>query len=379
MTRPKIAIVFRGIGDIGGTNNTIGHHARELVRQGYDVDLIGEKIHKGGVTPDMGRGIRIRRLPLLTSMRWRYFARRADAWLKSHDYDFVAGHGHNVNQNVLSMHNCLHLTHEIIKGSKIRRSDHLAEIHEKIFAADTFSACVCNSRLMQADLAGRYNVSLDRLPVIYPGFSPSQFNREDKARYRDTVRAELGVSQFCLIGLVSSGDFVKRGLDILISAYAQLASSTRERTRLLVLGKQGGKSSFLEQARAAGVAHLMIFVDATREPERYFHALDICVHPARVEEFGQVVQEAMACGIPVLSTKRVGAMEMLENDHFQSLPDTPTAEDLSQRMSELIKSDSERRYLAEAAYARVKENTAQVNFTRHLELYRSHGMPMPPS
>ena len=53
MTAPRIAVVFRGIGDIGGTNNTIADHAREFTRQGYAVDLIGEKVHRGGVSADI--------------------------------------------------------------------------------------------------------------------------------------------------------------------------------------------------------------------------------------------------------------------------------------------------------------------------------------
>lgn len=379
MNAPRVAIVFRGIGDIGGTNNTIADHARALTQLGYDVDLIGEKIHKGGVTPDMGRGVRIRRLPLLKSRRWHYFARAADRHVASQRYDFVAGHGHNVKQHVVSMHNCLDLAHEAIHGTALPPDDRsgLADIHDAIFASDRFAFCICNSRLMQADIAWRYGVSPERLPIIYPGYRPEQFNTDDRARYRESVRAELNCENELLIGLITSGDFKKRGLDLLIAAYAKVDPRLREKTRLLVLGKQGGNQAFIDQARAAGVADRMIFVGATREPQRYFHALDMCVHPARVEEFGQVVQEAMACGIPVLSTQAVGSMEQLPSRWYDALAKRPEPLSLSQEIETYLCSADKRSALAEAGHAAVRLNTKAANIAATLALYRSAGMPEP--
>lgn len=374
MNAPRVAIVFRGIGDIGGTNNTIADHARALTQLGYNVDLIGEKIHKGGVTPDMGHGVRIRRLPLLKSRRWRYFADRADACVARENYNFVIGHGHNLQQSVLSMHNCLHLAHEVIHGGSLDARGTLADVHDDLFARGRFGLCICNSRLMQRDLAQRYGIDEAQLSVVYPGYRPMQFNREDRARYRSLVREELDVSDEQVIGLVSSGDFNKRGLDILIEAFAMLDERVRRRTRLLVLGKQGASGQFIEQARRAGVADRINFVGATREPERYFHALDLCVHPARLEEFGQVVQEAMACGIPTLTTQRVGAAELLPSAFFEDLAPKPDARRLSKDIQDLLMSREAREALAQVGYDAVRVNTEQENFRATLALWRRAGL-----
>lgn len=374
--RSRIAIVFRGIGDIGGTNNTIADHARALTAQGYTVDLIGEKVHRSGVTPDMGRPCRIHRLPLFKTHRWRWFAARADAMVRAGRYDFVAGHGHHTRQTVLSMHNCLHLTHEYTTGQVLDPRGGLAEIHDAIFAEDRFVSCICNSTLMQDDIATRYGVDRARLPVVHPGYRAEKFNRADRAHYRDTVRTELGCGDDLLLGLVTSGDFTKRGLDILLAAYAALEAPAREATRVLVLGKQAGNQQFLSQARELGIADRLYFVGATDQPERYFHALDICVHPARFEEFGQVVQEAMACGVPVVSTRRVGAMERLPPSVYEALPAAPTIEGLCAQMRAVIESAEERRRLADIGFASVVDNTRQANFDATMAIYRSAGLPV---
>ncbi|MES1926320.1 glycosyltransferase family 4 protein [Salinisphaera sp. T31B1] len=374
----RIAIVFRGIGDIGGTNNTIADHARHFRALGYEVDLIGEKVGKGGVTADMGRAVRIPRVLLLGRYKWRWFAARADRVVARNGYDFVAGHGHHTRQQVLSMHNCLHLAHEIVNNTPLVSRGSLVEIHDRILGAGRFHRCICNSQLMQADLSRRYAIEKDRLPVVYPGYRPEQFNRADRERYREPVRAELGVGENLLIGLVTSGDYVKRGLDLLLNAYAGLEAGLRNRTRLLVLGKQAGASAFVERARSLGIAERMHFVAHTRAPERYFHALDICVHPARVEEFGQSVQEAMACGVPVLTTRRVGAAELLSADWQSQLAPAPTVENLSAGLRQLISDPARRAASAEAGLRAVAGNTEAANFASTRTIYRQAGLPAAP-
>ncbi len=375
MTQGKrIAIVFRGIGDIGGTNNTIADHARALTARGHPVDLLGEKVHKGGVTPDMGRAVRVPRLHALRGYKWRWFAWQAQRRIRAGQYDFVAGHGHHYAQNVLSMHNCLHLTHEIVHGTALNPAGGLAEIHDRIFAGPSFDLCIANSKLMRDDLWQRYDVDPARLRVIYPGYRPSQFNRDDRPRYRDAVRAELGYGEAVLIGLVTSGDFAKRGLDILLEAYAGLSESQRARSVLLVLGKQGSAGPFVERAQELGIADRIRFVGPTRAPERYFHALDICVHPARIEEFGQSVQEAMACGVPVVSSQRVGATELLPEDMRADLPAAPDADNIRAQIEILMDDPQRREYMAERARDAVAGNTVDANFERTLAVYRQAGL-----
>lgn len=370
----RVAIVFRGIGDIGGTNNTIADHARHLRALGYGVDLMGEKLHRGGVTPDMGRAVRISRLPLFKRYKWRWFAARAQRAIDAGRYHFVAGHGHHYRQHVLSMHNCLHLAHERVHGTALDARGGLAEIHDRIFAANSFDLCICNSRLMQDDLARRYGIDTARLPVIYPGYRPDRFNHEDRARYRVPVRGELDCGDAVLIGLVTSGDYAKRGLDILLEAYAGLEQSLRQKTLLLVLGKQASTRAFVERARRLGIADRMRFVAHTREPQRYFHALDICVHPARIEEFGQSVQEAMACGVPVVASRCVGATELLPPMLRRALPAGPDPGSIHAQLVRLITSPEQRTALAEQALAAVRDNTEHANFQRTLEVYRQAGL-----
>lgn len=373
-TPKRVAIAFRGIGDIGGTNNTIAEHARTLSAQGFAVDLLGEKMNKGGVTADMGNAVRIPRLHALRRYKWRWFAWQAQRRLAAGSYDFVAGHGHHYTQNVLSMHNCLHRTHEIMHGTTLDPAGNLAEIHDRIFAQQTFDLCITNSQLMSDDLVSRYDVDARRMRVVYPGYRPQQFNLEDREYYRQPVRAELGVDEAIVIGMVTSGDFAKRGLDIVLEAFSGLPAQQQRRCMLLVIGKQGGAGPFEKQAQSLGIADRVRFVGTTRQPERYFHALDICVHPARFEEFGQSVQEAMACGVPLVLSRRVGASELLPADMHHDLPAIPDATNIRAQLAALIDAPERRFHMAQRARKAILGNTVEANFRQTLEIYRQAGL-----
>lgn len=370
----RVAIAFRGIGDIGGTNNTIADHARALTARGFAVDLLGEKVHTGHVTADMGTAIRIPRLHAMRRYKWRWFAWQTQRRLAAQRYAFVAGHGHHYTQNVLSMHNCIHLTHEIMHGTALDPAGSLAQIHDRIFARASFDVCIANSRLMRDDLMARYAVDAERLRVVYPGYQPQQFNLSDREHHRQPVRQELGLQDKVLIGMVTSGDFAKRGLDIVLDAFAGLPEEQRRRCVLLVLGKQGGAGTFEQRARALGIGEQVRFVGSTRQPERYFHALDMCVHPARFEEFGQSVQEAMACGVPLVSSQRVGATELLPADMHDALPATPDADNIRAQLAALIDAPERRANMAERARQAVLGNTVEANFRQTLAVYREAGL-----
>src|SRR5699024_5389428 len=104
------------------------------------------------------------------------------------------------------------------------------------------------------------------------------------------------------------------------------------------------------------IADRIRFVGSTRQPERYFHALDICVHPARIETFGQGVQEAMACGVPLVASRRVGATELLPPDMRAMLPDAPDVDSIRAQLVALIDAPERRRNMAMRAHRAIIAN-----------------------
>ena len=150
--------------------------------------------------------------------------------------------------------------------------------------------------------------------MIHPGFSQSRFRPQDWP-LGAPLRRELGMAEGeILLGLVTSGDFVKRGVALFLKAVGGLREELRSKLHVLIVGREKDLEPYRRLAGEAGLGERARFLAPRPEVERIYHALDLMVHPALFEEFGQSVQEAMACGVPVVTSARVGAAELLAPD-----------------------------------------------------------------
>jgi UDP-glucose:(heptosyl)LPS alpha-1,3-glucosyltransferase len=102
-------------------------------------------------------------------------------------------------------------------------------------------------------------------------------------------------------------DFERKGL---AEAIAGVAASTDERLALVVVGKPE-PGAYRELARRAGVADRVIFAGPTIDPYLFYAAADFFVLPTRHDPCSLVVLEALAMGLPVISTRQNGACEIM--------------------------------------------------------------------
>jgi glycosyltransferase involved in cell wall biosynthesis len=214
---------------------------------------------------------------------------------------------------------------------------------------------VANSELVKRAIVAHFRVDAARVRVLYPGFDARRFNIANRARLRAGARAELGVEDDApLIGFVTSGDFDKRGLDIFLASAERIAA-VRPDARFLVVGSKRlpewatakwGQSPFSRKRALTPFLPLLEYRPKSRRPERWLAALDVFLYPARFEEFGMVVAEAMASGVPVLTSRRVGAAECLPDEYATWLLEAPDASAFAEKALALFADDRARRELA---------------------------------
>jgi glycosyltransferase involved in cell wall biosynthesis len=228
-----------------------------------------------------------------------------------------------------------------------------AERREREFfrALNPAATVVANSKLVAGALHEHFDLARERVAVLYPGYRRQRFSPQRAAELRGGARAALGIDEHApLVGLVTSGDFTKRGLDLFLDTAARI-SRERPDARFLVVGSK--------ELPADARAHALVrdgFVSYRRkcgDPERWFAALDLFLYPARFEEFGMVLAEAQAMGVPVLTSRLVGASECLPGDYAQWLLDGPDPEQLAARAVALLANAELRGRLAAAAAATV--------------------------
>jgi UDP-glucose:(heptosyl)LPS alpha-1,3-glucosyltransferase len=112
---------------------------------------------------------------------------------------------------------------------------------------------------------------------------------------------------------VGSG-FKRKGVSYLIEAAARLGNDSlnKNRIKLLIVGKDR-LWPYKRLAAKAGIDKNIIFVDYASETEKYYAASDIFALPTFFDPFANVTLEAMASGIPVITTKKNGASEIIED------------------------------------------------------------------
>ena len=135
-------------------------------------------------------------------------------------------------------------------------------------------------------------------------FSPR--HREDQGR---TVRRRLGVDDSTLLLLIVAHNFRLKGVPALIKAVSRLTASGRSVHLTVVGGKRLG--AWRRKASLAGIGSQVTFVGAVDSAVPFYAAADIYVQPTFYDPCSLVVLEAMAAGLPVITSRQNGVSELL--------------------------------------------------------------------
>ncbi|HJR68832.1 MAG TPA: glycosyltransferase family 4 protein, partial [Gammaproteobacteria bacterium] len=156
-----------------------------------------------------------------------------------------------------------------------------------------------NSALVASALAERFGVARERMTIHHPGYQGARFDPAMRDKLRAAARRGLRIADSTpLVGLVTSGNFAKRGLDLFV-AMAEHVGGSLPSARFLVVGARKLPDAIARHALVT--SGKLMYRPKNHSPERFIAALDVFVYPARFEEFGMVVLEAAALGVPVLT------------------------------------------------------------------------------
>lgn len=160
------------------------------------------------------------------------------------------------------------------------------------------------------------------------------------------VRRELGVgADELLVGTVSALREIK-GHDVAIEAIAMLCERY-PRLRLVIVG-QGPHAAELERL-AAPLGDRVLFTGHRTDVMSVLDALDVCVHPSRMEAFPTTLIEALAASTPVLASRVGGIPEIVDDGRTGVLVPAPVgAAALARALAGLLDDPARRRVLAAA-------------------------------
>jgi UDP-glucose:(heptosyl)LPS alpha-1,3-glucosyltransferase len=219
---------------------------------------------------------------------------------------------------------------------------------------------VVNSEMVRHHFYHYYRVPAEDLRVVRSAIDPGRFADIDRPRRRQEWREQWGILPEEPVALFVAMNYRLKGLEPLLHAVACLPPSSP--FRLLVVGNpRTGRYEHL--ARKLGIEARITFLGPRRDVQNCYFAADFLVHSTFYDPCSLVVLEALACGLPIITSRFNGASELLHPPQEGYVVDDPhDHEALAHCMIHLL--DPARR----AACAQACRRTAaEWTFERHYQ------------
>lgn len=350
----KIALVHKRLDLKGGTERDLYRTAEGLRDLGHEVHLFCSEF--GVAAPQGTKAHQIPVIPLGRTARMLSFAVRAPRLIGQTGCDVVVSFGRMIDQDVLRSGGGTHrgFLQRLIENGGIRRNlwqgmslyhRSLLALEKRQFEPGRVKTIIAVSDEVKRDIIANYSVNPSQIAVLYNGVDADRFHPARRDEFNKSVRMRWGIPlDVSLVLFVGSG-FRRKGLDRLIKLWSHPSLAS---VYLLVVGHDARLERY--QAWAQAVApERVIFTGRQDEIEKFYGAADIVALPALQEAFGNVVLEALSSGVPVLLSRDVGAVDLLDGRLLSGIVDRPDDPDnLAAKLLGLLESAKDPKFRQEA-------------------------------
>lgn len=320
----RIGLIRMRYTPYGGAETFLGRFMRGLVNKGHTIDVFstgweeapGVRLHKINVSgPSFLR-------PLI-------FASRVEKEVERVKPDLVISLERTYSQDIYRAGDGCHKEWLRRRSAALpplkRLTMRLNPLHttllyleKRLLNSPRLKKVVANSGRVKRDIMNHYGLPDEKICVIYNGVEPPKYSGK-----RDEIRGSLGMGKDTVLILFVGSGFERKGLIYLIRAMARLKDRD---AKLVVIGK-GRTSRYLKEARALGVADRVVFIGPVKGVSPYYEAADIFCLPSIYEPFSNACLEAMAAGLPVVTSRINGASEIIWDGRAGSHIEEPTDPD----------------------------------------------------
>lgn len=315
----KIALAHKRLDLRGGTEGDLYRTAEGLRDLGHEVHVFCAEF---GVPPP--EGTRRHTIPLLAlgrTARLLSFAFLGPRMILPHGCDVVVGFGRMVRQDVLRSGGGSHrvfLDKMAQAEGTLRRLWHRTSIyHRSVLAVErlqyrsgSYKRILAVSREVKREIVTTYHVPEEKIAVVYNGVDHERFHPRNRDHSRQKIKRQWGIPPEAPLVLFVGSGFKRKGLDRLL---AVLESPRFAGIYLLVVGDDADWNHYRSWAKTKAEGRIL-FAGRQTHVEDYYGAADLLALPAIQEAFGNVILEALASGLPVVTTRAVGAAEVLTGE-----------------------------------------------------------------
>jgi len=191
-----------------------------------------------------------------------------------------------------------------VRGNPWHR--YILATERKLFASPWLQAVICNSQMVKDEIRERFAVPDEKLRVIYNAVDSDAFSPALRDARAATL-VNLGIPADSLVYLLVGSGFERKGVAAAIEALAELPVTSH----LVVVGGDKALEHYRAAAQRAGVGKRVHFTGPVNDPKPYYGVADAFVLPTLYDPLPNAALEAMACGLPVVTSTKSGAAELV--------------------------------------------------------------------
>lgn len=334
----KLALVRQKYTPFGGAERFVDRALSALRGRGINVTVITRQWKgEGG---DLA--VRICN-PFYLGRLWRdtSFSREVQGIIRSGEFALVQSHERIPGCHVYRAGDGVHATwlelRARVQSPPARLATALHPWHRYVLRAEALMfrhpdlrAVICNSRMVKEDIVRRFGVDEDKLHVIHNGVDLDYFHPGLRAEHRARMRAELKVAEGAPVILFVGSGFERKGLPQLIRTMNGLPETT-----LVVVGKDRHAEQMKALAAGMNLGGRVRFVGGQTDVRPYYAMADVFALPTIYDPFPNAALEALACGLPVLTSHGSGAAELI-TEKFGAVVDALDVPAVSRELMRLL-------------------------------------------
>jgi len=312
----NIALIRQKYTAAGGAERFVAQAMRELAKQGNTVTIVTRQWERTS-----GQTV-VELAPAYWGSTWRdwSFARAVCRHLQTTTYDLVQSHERLACCDVFRAGDGVHrewLAQRARGFGAMRRAamylnphhGYLLHAERRMFESPKLRAVICNSHMVREEILRHYRIDEKKLNVIYNGVDLEAFQPNLRASWRGAIRSKLGIPEHMLTILHVGSGFERKGVAVLLRAVASCPVTSH----FIVLGRDKREPLYRRLAAKLGIQSRVHFMGAQADPKPYYAAADVFDMASLYEPFANASMEALAMGLPVVTSSKSGAAEILEN------------------------------------------------------------------
>lgn len=319
MSNGKLNIAFarRGYSSTGGAEAYLKRLARGLVDLGHTANLIatndwptnewpfGSITSVGGESP-VGFADEVEKLrpdlecDVLMSLErvWRCDVYRA---------------GDGVHQAWLNRRRRFEMPlQRFVRGINRKHQD-ILKLEQSLFKNAGAGRVIANSEMVKREIVEIYGYPADKIDVVRTGLPLEEFRVDPELREKS--RAELKLKPHDIVLLFAGSGWERKGLRFAIEAF----ELSRDRNLRLLVAGRGDQTSL--RPKRFFTEEPVKFLGEIADLTPIYAAADIFILPTIYDPFSNACLEALACGLPVITTRDNGFSEIIQNNVHGSVVD----------------------------------------------------------